>query len=105
MLHRAAARLPEHADAVRVVDDDHGVMRARELEDLRKLREVAFHREDAVGDDQLAQPRAARLRARRAAPHVRVRVDDLATRAETSRTASMMLAWLSSSVKITVTRR
>ena len=58
MLDRPAAGLSEHADAVRVVDDDDRAVLARELDDLGQLREVALHREHAVRDDQLA--RAAR---------------------------------------------
>ena len=55
MLDRPAARLSEHADAVRVVDDDDRVVLSRELDDLRELHEVALHREDTVRDDQLAR--------------------------------------------------
>ena len=55
MLDRPAPRLAEHADAVRVVDDDDRVVLARELDDLRQLREVALHREDAVREDELAR--------------------------------------------------
>ena len=53
VLDRAAAGLPEDADPVRVVDDDHRVVLARELDDVGQLREVSLHREDAVGEDQL----------------------------------------------------
>ena len=56
MLDDAAPGLPEHADAVRVVDDDDRAVLARELDDLRQLRQVALHREHAVRDDQLASP-------------------------------------------------
>ena len=59
---------------------DDRVVLARELDDLRELREIALHREDAVGDDQLA--RVARSSRERVAQrlHVRVRVDDLRRR-------------------------
>ncbi len=80
MLDRALARLAQHADAVRVVDDHDRPMPARELDDLGELREVALHREDAVRDDQLAR---APRRGGEPVPqsvHVRVRVDDLRRR-------------------------
>ena len=54
MLDRATPGLAEDAHAVRVVHDDDGVELARELDDLRQLREVALHREDTVRDDQLS---------------------------------------------------
>ena len=77
VLDRPAAGLPQHADAVRVVDDDDRVVLARELDDLRQLRKVALHREDAVGEDQLAC--VARRGGERVTErlHVGVRVDDL----------------------------
>ena len=80
VLDGAATRLAEDADAVRVVDDDDGVVLARELDDLGQLREIAFHREHAVRDDQL--PRVARRGGEAVAQrvHVRVRVDDLRRR-------------------------
>ena len=76
-----APGLAENAHPVRVVDDDDRLVRAGELDDLGQLREIAFHGEDAVGDDELA--RASR-RVRERVPeraHVRVRVDDLLRRA------------------------
>ena len=59
VLRDAAPGLADDADAVRVVDDDDRVVGARELEDVGQLREVALHREDAVGEDQLPLPRLA----------------------------------------------
>ena len=50
VLGDAAAGLAHHAGAVRVVDDDDGVVLARELEDVGQPRQVALHREDAVRD-------------------------------------------------------
>ena len=81
VLDRSASGLPEDADAVRVVDDDHGVVLARELDDLGQLREVAFHGEDAVRDDQLACLAWSRHEPVAQRTHVGVRVDDLRRRA------------------------
>ena len=61
-----AATAADHADAVRVVGHQPGVEIAGELVQLRQRREIAVHREHAVGDDQrmvvfgamLAQQRA-----------------------------------------------
>ncbi len=47
-------RLADHADAVRVVDDQGGVVLGGEVRELGHQREVALHAEDAVGDDQPA---------------------------------------------------
>ena len=47
----AAAGRAEDAGAVRVVDDEEGAVLARDVDHLRQRRERAFHREDAVGDD------------------------------------------------------
>ena len=47
---------PDHARAVRVVDDERRVVLADELDDLGQLREVALHREDAVRDHERALP-------------------------------------------------
>jgi len=41
-------------DAVGVVDEQPSVVLLLERGDLRQLRQVAFHREDAVDHDQLA---------------------------------------------------
>ena len=49
-----AAPVAEHAEAVRVVDDQPGVVRFRELEQRRQRRDVAVHREHGVGCDDLA---------------------------------------------------
>jgi len=57
-----AAVRPERPDAVGVVDHHARVVALRQLDDLSERRDVAVHREDAVGDDQratvarLAQP-------------------------------------------------
>jgi hypothetical protein len=51
VLVRAAAGLADEAGGVRVVDEDHRVVLLGEGDDLVELREVAVHREDAVGDD------------------------------------------------------
>ena len=52
----AAAAGAERAGAVRLVDDHAHVVAPGELDDLRQRRDVAVHREDAVGDDQRAAP-------------------------------------------------
>ena len=81
VLDGPAPRLPENAHAVRVVDDHDRVVLARELDDLGELREVAFHREDAVGDDQLARVAWRGLESVPERTHVGVRIDDLRRRA------------------------
>ena len=69
VLGDAAPGLAHDADAVRVVDDDDGVVRARELEDVGQLREVALHREDAVGDrSSFRCPRSQDRSASRSSP-------------------------------------
>ena len=50
--HRAAPAGAERAGAVRLVDHHAHVVAPRELDDLLQRRDVAVHREDAVGDDQ-----------------------------------------------------
>ena len=54
MLGGPAAGLAEDAGRVRVVDGEHGVVFPGELDEIGQLRDVALHREDAVGEDQLA---------------------------------------------------
>ena len=61
MLRDAAPGLADDAGAVRVVDDERRVVRADELDDLRQLRQVAFHREHAVGDHERALAGLERL--------------------------------------------
>jgi hypothetical protein len=51
VLVRSAAGLAHHAGAVRVVDDEQGAVLVGEPPQLRELREVALHREHAVGDE------------------------------------------------------
>ena len=51
---RAAPARPERADGVGVVDHQHRAVAARELAQPAELRDVAVHREEAVGDDQAA---------------------------------------------------
>ena len=51
---RAAAARAQRAGAVRLVDHHARVVAAGELDDLGQRRDVAVHREDAVGDDQRA---------------------------------------------------
>ena len=38
---------------MRLVDDEHGAVAAREADQLDQRGDIAVHREDAVGDDQL----------------------------------------------------
>ena len=78
VLRRPEPVLAEHADAVRVVEDHDRVVLAGERDDLGQPRQVALHREDAVGDHELA---LARLAGRELPPErlqVGVRVDRLA---------------------------
>ena len=49
---RPASAGPERAGAVRLVDHQQAVVAAGELDELAQRRDVAVHREDAVGDDQ-----------------------------------------------------
>ena len=80
VLDRPAPRLAEHADAVRVVHDQDSFELVRELDDLGELREIAFHRENAVGDDQLACVTWGGREPVAQGAHVRVRIDDLRRR-------------------------
>jgi hypothetical protein len=80
VLGHAATRVTHDARPVRVVDEDDGVVRARELEDAGQLRQVALHREHAIRDHELALPRLARLQASAQLVHRRMAVDDLARR-------------------------
>ena len=59
-VREAAAALAQHAEPVRVVDDEPGVVRPRQLEQRGQRREVAVHREHRVGRDQLARRRRRR---------------------------------------------
>ncbi len=61
MLRRTASGRADHARRVRVVDDQHRVVIARDLEQLGKLRDAPFHREDSVGPDQPAFRTLVRL--------------------------------------------
>ena len=45
--------LAEHPDAVGVVDHHHGVVLLGQFDDFGQLGDVAFHRENAVDDDEL----------------------------------------------------
>ena len=49
----AAAVAAQHAGSVRVVDHHDGAVLFRQRGQLRQRADVAVHREDAVGDDQL----------------------------------------------------
>ncbi len=60
VLGRAAAGLADEAGRVRVVDHHHRAVFLGEIADRVELREVAVHREHAVGRDH-AQPLALRL--------------------------------------------
>ena len=78
MRERAAAPVlagAQHAEAVRVVDDEPRVELLRERAQRRQRREVAVHAEHGVGGDQLA----LRRRRRETTPqrrHVGVRITD-----------------------------
>ena len=58
---RAAAARPDRAGRVRLVDHQPAAVAAGQLDQLLQRRDVAVHREDAVGDDQ--RGRVPRLRA------------------------------------------
>ncbi len=72
---REAAAAAQHAEAVRVVDDEPRVVPLGELEQARERRDVAVHAEHGVGGDDLAR-RAAGREARRERVGVGVRVAD-----------------------------
>jgi hypothetical protein len=54
------AALPEHAGAVRLVDHETCSESLTQVADLGKRRDVAFHREHAVDDDEHAATVAGR---------------------------------------------
>ena len=58
MGERAASALANYAEAVRVIDDEPGVVAFGQRQQLRQRREVAVHAEHGVGHDQFA-PRLA----------------------------------------------
>ena len=68
-------RSPEHAGGVRVVDHQHRIVPAAELDQVRQRRDRALHREHAVGDHELraAVPGGGELRVQ--IRQVRVLVD------------------------------
>ncbi|KOT06761.1 8-amino-7-oxononanoate synthase domain protein [Burkholderia mallei] len=71
---RAAALRAEHAEAVRVVDDEPRAVCLGERDEARERRDVAVHAEHGVGDDQLRR-RVAGAQARVERVGVAVRVD------------------------------
>ena len=52
VVDRAAAVPAQHAGGVRVVDHDRRLVAIGHVADAGQRRDVAVHREDAVGDDQ-----------------------------------------------------
>ncbi len=58
MLRGSRARGPQHADRMRVVQDEHGAELLRELEEVGHVGDVALHAEDAIHDDH--HPRLGR---------------------------------------------
>ncbi len=69
------ASLAQHAEAVRVVDEEPGVVRFGELEQPRQRGQVAIHAEYRVGADELP-PRAAGREPRGKVADVGVRIAD-----------------------------
>ena len=59
---------------MRVVHRDDGVVFARQRHDVRQLGDVALHREDAVGEDQLEPGSLRRLQLVFEVSHVRMLV-------------------------------
>ena len=53
MITHTTTVLSKHSDTMSLIDHDRTVVLMLELYDLRKLSEVAFHRENAVNDDEL----------------------------------------------------
>src|SRR5579883_160416 len=79
VLDRAASGLAHHAGTVRIVDDCDGAVFLSQLDDLRKFCQAAFHRKDAVGDDDDGRAILRGLEFRLQVVHVAVLVA-LATR-------------------------
>ena len=89
---------PEGAGRVRLVDRQQAAVSPGQLDQAGERRDVAVHREHPVGDDQ-PRPVAGVAQAGLEVLEVAVAVD--VGSARESRQPSMMLAWLSSSEKIT----
>ena len=53
MIDRAASSAAEHARRVRVIDHHDAIVFVGEVAELRQRRDVAIHRKDAVGNDEL----------------------------------------------------
>ena len=106
VVDRAAAVAAEHARRVRVVDHDRRFVPVGDVADAGQRRDVAVHREDAVGDDQdrsirrrSGRPMARASRSTFSSPSTS-RCGKTARDAFDSRTPSMIEAWLSSSLTI-----
>ena len=63
MLGRARARGPQHADAVRLIHVDARAVRLGKLQRAAQVGDVAFHAEDAFGNDEDLLVRRAVLQA------------------------------------------
>jgi hypothetical protein len=70
----AAAAFAEDADGVGLVDHDSGVVFLGKLDDAREIGHVAFHREHAVGHDELDFVGSALAKLRLKALHIVVLV-------------------------------
>src|SRR4051812_28595980 len=55
MFGRARACRPEHAERVRFIDENLGVVLARNLREAGKVGDRSFHGENAVGHDELGR--------------------------------------------------
>src|SRR6059036_503078 len=75
MLGGAAARLPENAGRVGVIDGEHRVVLPGQRDEIGQLRDIALHREDAVGEDQLPSRLAGGAQLLFEVGHVGVLVD------------------------------
>ena len=72
-VREAAAAFAQHAEAVRIVDDEPGVVRVGQREQARERRDIAVHAEHRIGGDELA-PRGRGREARRQRVRVAMRI-------------------------------
>ena len=74
VIAHAATALAEDADTMSLVNHDVGIVLVGQIHDVGQLAHVAFHREDAVGDNELDTVRLALLELRFKRSHIVVLV-------------------------------
>ncbi len=92
---------PEHPGRMRVVDHHDRAALLGDLDERRERRDVAVHREHAVGDQQLAAARPASSRRAARPRDPASRCSNTLISARDSRAPSMIEAWFSRSLTIT----